>query len=272
MTSTRKQIAIYVRVSSKESAKEGYSLEAQKQKLSAYAEIKEWDVYKIYEDAGISGKSIKGRKAFQEMMKDAYAKNFSGILIFKLDRAFRNTLDALKTLDTLKEIEVDLISISEQIDTTTAMGKMFFTIISSFAQMERELTAERMSLTLNKKFEDGIMVGKSPAGYKWSKTKKEMVVDEPMADIVKDIFKMTIEGKNYKEICEKYKGKIKQKKKGKIIYGNLKPQSYYNIIRNPVYIGVIEFNGVKKIGRHTKIIDYSTFKKVNPKFEFLFKT
>ena len=67
-TDNKKKVAIYIRVSSEEQSKEGYSLEAQKKKLEEYAEFKGWWVYKVYEDAGISGKSIKGRKAFQEML------------------------------------------------------------------------------------------------------------------------------------------------------------------------------------------------------------
>jgi len=248
ITKNKKRVAGYIRVSSSDQAKEGYSLDAQKRKIEEYSEFKEWSVFKIYEDAGISGKSIKGRKAFQDMINDAKNGKFSAILIFKLDRAFRNVKDALNTLDELSKIKVDFISLSENIDTTTAMGKFFFTVINAFAQLERELTGERLNLTLNKKFQDGVMVGKSPIGYKWSKTKKIMVIDNKKSDMIKDIFEMTAKGISYREICGKYK---------------LKPQSYYNMIRNKVYIGIITFEGVEREGIHQPIIDKGLFYEVN---------
>ena len=184
------------------------------------------------------------------MLNDAKQKKFSAILIHKFDRAFRNVKDALNTLDELKEIGVDFVSITEQVDTTSAMGKFFFVIISGFAELERGLTSERLNLTLDSKFEQGIMVGKTPFGYSWNKRKKMIVVNEKEASIVRDIFKLTSEGLGYREICKKYK---------------LKPQSYYNIIRNKVYIGIIEFRGKTKKGNHEKIIKEELFYKVNEK-------
>ncbi len=244
----KKRVAIYVRVSSEEQSREGYSLNAQKKKLQEYAEFKGWWVFKIYEDAGISGKSIKGRKAFQEMINDAKQGKFSAIVIYKFDRAFRNVKEALITLDELKEINVDFVSITEQVDTTTAMGKAIFTIISAFAELERNLTGERLNLTLNDKFHKGIMVGKSPIGYKWSKSKKMMVVDLKKADMVRDIFRLTADGVGYRAICEKYK---------------LKPQSYYNIIKNKVYMGIISFEGQERKGIHEPIISEELWRKCN---------
>lgn len=249
-TDNKKRVAIYIRVSSEEQAKEGYSLDAQKKKLEEYAEFKKWFVYKIYEDAGISGKSIKGRKAFQDMLNDAKQEKFSAILIYKFDRAFRNVKDALNTLDELKEIGVDFVSITEDIDTTSAMGKFFFTIISGFAELERGLTGERLNLTLNRKFEQGIMIGKSPLGYSWNKRKKMMVIDEKKASIIRDVFQMTSEGVGYREICKKHK---------------IKPQSYYNIIKNKVYIGIISFEGKEKKGIHKSLISKELFDKCNEK-------
>ena len=247
-TEDKKKVAIYIRVSSKEQKREGYSLQAQKKKLEEYSEFKKWWVYKVYEDAGISAKSIKGRKAFQDMIKDSIDGKFSAILIFKFDRAFRNTKEALITLEEMSNRGVDFISISEQIDTTTAMGKLFFTIISSFAQLERELTGERLNLTLNSKFDMGMMIGKSPLGYKWDKVKKIIVPHKTKSLMIQDIFTLTSQGVSYKEICEKYK---------------LKPQSYYNIIKNKAYIGIITFHEKESKGIHEPLISEELWRKVN---------
>lgn len=107
---------------------------------------------------------------------------------------------------------------------------------------------ERVRLVRLKRFNEGVMVGRSPIGYQWSKTKKKMVVDKKKAEMVKDVFFMASEGKYYKEICKKH---------------NLKPQSYYNILRNRVYTGVIEFEGEVRNGVHEKIISDEMFNKLN---------
>ena len=250
----KNKVALYLRVSSDEQKKEGLSVEAQERKLRSYCGYKEWEIYKTYKDEGISAKSIKGRKSFIELLKDAKEKKFSAILITKLDRAFRNVKEALITLEELKKEEIDFISISEDFDTTTAMGKFFFLITSGFAELERNMTSDRVKDILRDKFERGIVVGKIPFGYDpIYKDKKRKVgiiglkIKETDAEIIRDIFNLTLHGKNYREICQKY---------------NLKPQSYYNIIKNPIYAGFVEFGNIRKKGNHTPIISEEVFNKV----------
>lgn len=242
----KKRVAIYTRVSSDEQKKEGLSLDAQKKKLEEYAEFKEWFVFKIYTDAGISGSSIKIRKAFKEMLEDAKAEKFSAILITKFDRAFRNVIDALTTIDELHKIGVDIVSISENIDTTTAMGRAFFTITQAFAELEAKKTGERVNDILRYKFNKGLLIGKAPIGYKWNKQQKKFLMDPKKAEMVKDIFLMKSQGKYYKEICDKYRIGI---------------TTYYNILKNKAYIGIVEYNGQTKKGIHDPLIDEETFNK-----------
>ena len=244
----KKYVAIYTRVSSEEQKKEGLSLDAQKKKLVDYAQEKEWIVFKVYTDAGVSGKSIKGRKAFSDMLQDARNDKFSGILITKFDRAFRNVKEALITVDELHELGIDFISMSEQIDTTSPMGKMVFTVISAFAQLERELTAGRVNDINQYKFSKGVMIGKAPLGYKWSKRKKQFVVDPEESAKVKDIFDMSYKNIGYREICKKYR---------------MSPSTYYKLIRNKFYIGLIGFSGEQREGSHDPIIEQAVFNHVN---------
>lgn len=250
-TDDKLRVAIYIRVSSEEQKKSGLSLEAQKNELETYALSKNWWIYKIYEDAGKSGGNIKGRPAFQEMLKDAHENRFSAILITKLDRAFRSVADAVNTVKDLMKISIHFISLSEQIDTTTAMGKFFFHLMSSLAELERDLTSERVKFVHSSKFEKGLLVGRPPIGYKYSKTKKTFVL-EKNADKIKDIFIMASQGKNYREICDKHKIGI---------------TTYYNILRNKAYIGIVEYDGNIKKGTHPPIIDENTFIKVNELLE-----
>lgn len=239
----QKKIAIYTRVSSHEQKIEGLSLRAQKNKLENYCVLKDYWVFNIYSDEGVSAGTIKKRKGFTKMLEDAKTEKFSAIIITKLDRAFRNTKDAIETLDMLQEIKIDFISLGDNIDTTTAMGKFFFTIIASLAQLERELTGERVTAIHEHKFENGKFVGKPPIGYKYNK-KKIVVLDKKKSKMVQDIFAMTIEDRGYKEICTKYA---------------LSPQTYYNIIDNITYTGMIKHNKKTKKGVHTPIISEHEF-------------
>lgn len=245
-----KIVAIYTRVSSDEQSKEGHSLPAQKAKLEKFCEEKGWKIFKHYEDAGISGKNIKNRPAFVECLIDAEARRFSAILVTKLERPFRNTKEAILTSERLNKISVDLVSLSENIDTTTAMGRFFFVMTSALAQLERELTGERVGGILEKKFNDGFFVGKLPLGYKWSKTKKMVVIDEKEAKVVRDIFDKVSSGISYRVICDTYK---------------IKPQVFYNLIRNKAYIGKINYKGKEKQGIHEPLISLELFNKVNGK-------
>lgn len=247
-----KRIAGYIRVSSQDQRKEGYSLDAQKNKIIDYCKQNSFELIKIYEDAGISGGTINKRPAFKQLIIDAKNKRFDGILVFKFDRAFRNLKDAVITLDDFRKIGIDFISITENIDTTTAMGNAMFGIISVFAQLERDLTSERMDSSFWQKFNQGKSIGKCPTGYKWNKKSKIMEIDTKKAEMVKEIFKSTIQGISYRVICNKF---------------NLKPQSYYNIIRNPVYCGFITFEKKIKQGIHIPLINISTFLAINKDFK-----
>jgi len=266
-----KSVAGYIRVSSEEQTK-GFSLESQKARIEDYAKFKDWKISKFYEDSGISGTSIQKRKAFQQMIKDGKDKKFSVILITKFDRAFRNVVDALNTIDELHKSEIDFVSVTEDIDTTSPMGRALFSIISIFAELESKRNSERVRDTRVNQFSKGLIVGRTHFGYKAIYKDKEhkrgiiKIVPYPKeADIVRDIFKLTAEGMGYKEVCEKYKGKIPRLLKGKIKMGDLEPQSYYNIIRNKVYIGIVVFEGKENKGVHEPLIDESLFLKCNNK-------
>ncbi len=255
-----KRVAIYIRVSTEEQKNEGLSIIAQKNTLYDYCKFKGWSVAREYKDEGVSGSiPIHKRPEGSKLIHDSNNNLFSTILIVKFDRTFRNTLDALETLEKLKKIDIDFVSIAEDIDTTTAMGKFFFTVISGFAELERGMTIDRNKSIMKDKFNRGLSISRTPLGYKAVyKNKKEkkgvigMIIDNSN-NIVLDCFKMTANGSKYKEICDKH---------------NIKPQSYYNIIKNPVYCGYVLFDNQLNKGKHEPIVSEELFKKINPKFEF----
>lgn len=252
----KKRIALYLRVSTEEQAKFGISLETQLKKLQDYCEFKDWEVFKVYKDEGFSAGSMKKRKAFKQMIEESKTRKFSTIMVTKIDRAFRNVIDALLVLEDLRINNIDFVSIGEDIDTTTPMGKAMFTIISVFAQLEREMNVGRVKDVRQMRFDKGIFPSRSHFGYRPIIKDKKIIGFKPdlkESQIVKEIFKLTIEKVSYRLICEKF---------------NLQPQSYYNIIRNPVYCGYITFEGVTKQGLHDPLISIADFKLINKDFNY----
>lgn len=238
-----KKVAIYTRVSSDEQAKEGLSIDAQKRKLQDYARYKEWNIVKEYTDAGISGTSIQKRPAFKQLLQDASTGAFEAILLTKFDRAFRSVIDALTTIDHLHKEGIDLVSVSENVDTTSAMGRAFFTIIQAFAELEANKTKERVKDIHNDKFSRGIFVGKPPRGYTWNEKEQKHKPNRD-AKIIRQVFARTIKGEGYKTICKDLK---------------INPEAYYRILRNKAYTGMISFQGEEKEGIHDPIISKKAF-------------
>lgn len=250
---TKIRVGIYGRVSSEEQAKDGLSIEAQKDYLTRYCKERDWNIFDYYVDAGKSGGSIKYRKEFQRLIKDSKEKKFNIILVYKIDRFSRSLKDLILTLDELKELKINFVSATEPVDTTSAMGEAFFLMIGLFAQLERKMTKERMQFIMEDKVSKGLLVGKMPFGYKWNKEKKIIELDEEKAEIVKQVFELRIKKKSWKYICNKF---------------NLSPQTYYNIIKNKVYCGYVVYNGKLYKGNHPKIIEENVFDKINRLVDF----
>ncbi len=154
----------YIRVSTEEQATHGISLDAQRAKIEAYALTKDLDLVGIVEDAGKSAKDLK-RPGVQKVLAMTRGKDIDAVIIIKLDRMFRNTVDALNTAQDFDRRGVALHSISESLDTQSAMGKFFFTLTAALAEMERGITSERVSGALARKKEKGEVYGEVPYGF-----------------------------------------------------------------------------------------------------------
>lgn len=163
----KKMIAIgYIRVSTEEQSREGVSLEMQAAKIRQYAELNDLELSIILEDAGISAKNISGRPGFQKALEMLYSRKADALICWKLDRPFRSTQDALTVAERLNKQGRALISISEKLDTTSAIGEFFFTLMASLAQMERRLVGERTLAALAQKRAKGEKTGGScPYGF-----------------------------------------------------------------------------------------------------------
>lgn len=160
------KVAIYLRVSTIEQTTLNQEIE-----LKSYCERNNYDIYKIYKDEGVSG--IKtSRPQLDLMLQDMRNKLFDAIIVWKFDRLGRSTSHLLQVLEELKNKNVRLIATSQSIDTDTPMGKFFFTILSGFAEMEREIIKERIKLGLERRKKEGKSLGR-PIGSKDKKYRKK---------------------------------------------------------------------------------------------------
>jgi len=240
-------VAIYVRVSTEEQAREGLSVDAQIDKCEAYCKARSWGVFKVYKDAGFSAGSLN-RPALELLLRDAQESKFNIILVYKIDRFSRKLKDLIMILEDLKKKKINFTSVTEQIDTTSAMGEAFFQIIGVFAQLERGMVKERVNMAFDRKISLGEALYRAPFGYLYQN--KKLVPDSENSFKIKEIFEMWVAGINYKEICEKY---------------DLSFSSLYHMIENPVYIGKIKYKGELFKGSHKPLIDEELFNRANDK-------
>ena len=233
------KIAIYIRVSTEEQAKEGYSLTTQREYLEEYAKRDGRDVFKVYSDNGISGYSER-RPALQELLKDAKLRRFDLVIVHKIDRFSRNLKDLLNLVDELSMRGVAFKSATEPFDTTTSAGKMMFQQLGSFAEFERNRLAERVMPGMIKGVQLGNWQGAryAPFGYNYNKVAKVLEANEKQVLIVKMIFEMAIAGKPMRYIREYLTKKGYRNRNGNYFTAKL----IRDILRNRIYTGKLIWN------------------------------
>ena len=190
----------YVRVSTEEQAKEGLSLPAQKAKIQAFATFKDLNLVEIISDEGLSGKDID-RPGLERLIELVSTKEAEAVIVYKLDRLSRRTRDLLFLIeDVFKKGNTRFFSITEQIDTDSAIGKFFLTLMGAMAQMERELIAERTRATLAYKLEQGEALGHVPYGYQRINGK---LVRNPLEQkIIRRMKRLKQQGKSFRDIAD----------------------------------------------------------------------
>lgn len=143
----------YVRVSTEEQARGGVSLDMQRAKIMAYAALEEMELIDIVADEGISGCSIKIRPGVQKVLQAVRDKDIDAVIIYKLDRLARNTVESLQMARLMDRRSVALHSITKKLDTKSALGRFFFTLMASLAEMERGIISERIQAAMERKRE-----------------------------------------------------------------------------------------------------------------------
>ena len=199
MDNEKKVAGVYIRVSTEDQAREGFSLLEQEKRLRAMCEYKGYEIYKLYKDAGISAKTGNYRPAFEELLQDIREKKCNIIVVLKLDRLTRSVFDLEGIMRFLEENNAYLDCANEEINTTNSSGKLVARMLTSVSQNEIERTSERTKFGLVGAIKEGNIPGKNPLGYK--RDGKKLVIDPLTKDIVKRIYDLYFEGKSYSNIA-----------------------------------------------------------------------
>lgn len=250
--------AIYIRVSTEEQAKEGYSISAQKQKLKAFCVAQDWDVVGIYADEGISAKDTK-RPQLQQMIRDVESGLVECVLVYRLDRLTRSVLDLYKLLEIFDKNDCKFKSATEVYDTTTAMGRMFITIVAALAQWERENMGERISFGFAEKVRQGkYALNFRPIGYDLDLKTGKLTINDDEASLIRLIFKLYLEGYSANRLCRYLNERNILTKAGNA--WNDKP--LMQILKNPLYRGAIRWRDMVIENTHEPIISDEMFQEV----------
>lgn len=239
------KVAIYARVSTEEQAKEGYSIDAQKQRLTDFARSQGWDIYDFYIDDGYSAKDLD-RPNVQRMIADIKARKFDVVLVYRLDRLVRSVINLHELLILFDENNVKFRSSTEMFDTTSAMGRFFITLVGAMAQWERENLAERVRMGMMQKHSEGGRNG-AVAPYGYDIVDGQLVVNQAEAAVVRRIFDLYKMNKSTRAISKQFNSEGVPKRETRYWSDN----SVYYIITNPVYCGKLRWNYRKLRGDRT---------------------
>mgnify|MGYP000489403087 FL=1 len=194
----KKVAGIYIRVSTEDQAREGFSLPEQEKRLRAMCEYKGYEIYDVYQDAGISAKTGNKRPAFDQLLQDIKDKKCNTIVVLKLDRLTRSVYDWENILKFLEENEAYLDCANDDINTTSANGKMISRILTSVSQQEIERTSERTKVGLAGAIKAGHIPHRAPLGY--TRKDKTLVPDMKTKDVIIRIFNLYHSGLSYQKI------------------------------------------------------------------------
>lgn len=240
----------YVRVSTDEQVN-GYGLDAQRSSIEAYALAMSYELEHIFVDEGESGGKIE-RPALQEVLALVSTGEYAGVIVMKLDRLSRNLRDIMNMYhDIFTPNETSIISVKEQFDTSTAAGRLFFQLVGSFAEFERETIKERTIAGKREKAKKGGFVGgTTPYGY--VSMNKQLEVNESEAEVVRQVFAWRSEGETLQAIADRLNERnVPTKRGGKWSKVHIKDM----LAREDFYRGIYKHGDVVTEGQHKPILN-----------------
>lgn len=269
----KKLVGGYIRVSTERQV-EGYSIEGQITQIEQYCQFNDYELVDIYADRGISGKSMN-RPELQRMLNDAKNGKLDCVMVYKTNRLARNTSDLLTIVEELHRQNVEFFSLSERMEVKNSTGKLMLQILASFSEFERNTILENIYNRQHQRALEGYYQGNLPLGYNnIPDNKKELMINQHEANIVKYIFESYAKGHGYRKIANALNHKGYVTKKGNPF--SISAITY--ILSNPFYIGKIQFakykdwnekrrkglndNPVIAEGKHAPIISQELWDKV----------
>lgn len=253
---------IYVRVSTLERAKTGYSIKEQTERLEKFVDAKGWALYKTYVDGGYSGANTD-RPGLQEMLEDAKEGRIGAVVVYKLDRLSRSQKDTLEIIeDVLTPSGVAFVSVTESFDTGTPFGMAMVGLLSVFAQLERSQIAERTQAGVLGRAKEGKWHGAafSPVGYSYENDELHIIEYEAM--MLREAFELFNRRTPIARICTQFMEKGYRHR-----YGYFLAASLGKSLKNKLYAGYIEKDGELYKGRHTPIVSEEVFARAQKIFE-----
>jgi len=233
----KKNAAIYCRVSTEDQAREGYSLGEQLEKLKDLCKYRDYNIYNVYEDAGISAKDMEHRPAFQRMLDDVKNHNVNVIVAYKLDRLTRSVRDLEILISELEKHGCSLECAMDDINTSTANGRFFVRMLTVLSQLEIERVSERTKFGMVGAIKDGHIPVRKTLGF--MRDKKRLIINPAESDIVKRIFDLYLKGNSYQKIANIFNEENVLNKKWL-------DSTILKIISNPLYKG--DFISGKRVG------------------------
>lgn len=254
--SEAKVAALYIRVSTLDQAREGYSLAAQQAALEAWATAHGYAT-QLYADEGISGKDIRHRPAMCQMLADAKAGKIAVVAVWALSRLTRSVADLYATWELLASHSVGLVSHTEGFDTGTPTGRAMMGLLGVFAQMEREITAERVRAAMAERAAQGKRTCHSVLGYDPSGA-DDLIINPAEAEMVRYIYSKYLEHRSLSAVAELCRIKGYHGKRGR----EMCAWSVRIILSRPIYAGYNSWHGQLIKGSHQPLISVADFNRV----------
>lgn len=266
--------AIYTRVSTDAGLEQDFnSLDAQREAAEAYIKSQAHEGWRLvsqgYDDGGFSGGTL-GRPALQRLLQDVRDRKIDIIVVYKVDRLTRSLADFAKLVELFDQHSASFVSVTQSFNTTTSMGRLTLNVLLSFAQFEREVTAERIRDKIAASKKKGMwMGGVPPLGYRVQDRK--LVVDPDEAATVRLIFRRYLDlGSALPLLEELYRSGVRTRSRrlssGKVIGGvPFTRGPLVHLLRNRTYVGELNHHGKSYPGEHDAIIDSNVFEAVQSK-------
>ncbi|MGG1663471.1 recombinase family protein [Brevibacillus sp. NRS-1366] len=228
--------AVYMRVSTDDQARDGFSIPAQREKLLSYIHSQAWELADIYADEGVSAKDTN-RPALARLLADVRLGKIDVVLVYRLDRLTRSVLDLYQLLQEFEQYGVRFKSSTEVYDTTTAIGRLFITLVAALAQWERENLAERVKMGMGQMVRERKRPG-GPPPFGYELVDGQLTVNPAEADGVRVMFEQYARGESPRRIAEMANTHGLRGKNGAMWSAS----AVLRLLKNPVYYGALRWN------------------------------